>query len=252
MGYSFCMKTLGVAVFYALIAALTLNAQDTAAPSSPFFPTRVGTYWIYEGTVSWFDAEKEDTATERVSWRMSVDKVLRREGVIAAVLTGFPQDLDWSSGSAEPKRWLFLEDSKHQVHYLNLGPDFDLSKYEKGNQNFDKFLVDDTLLFEWPMKKGAKYCDADGKKRDDLMYCWFVASVERKKLDTVKGMPTHDLDVYELKYMSNPDDTTMELVPGIGLLSYRYHHHGTVADTELRLVEFHAAEEGAGAPGTEP
>jgi hypothetical protein len=38
--------------------------------------------------------------------------------------------------------------------------------------------------------------------------------------------------------VTNPDDTELEFVPGIGFISYRYHHHGTVADTEMGLVEF--------------
>ena len=50
-----------------------------------------------------------------------------------------------------------------------------------------------------------------------------------------------DQPVFQLQYLTLPDDTTMELVPGVGLVSYQYHHHGTVADTELQLVEFHPA-----------
>jgi hypothetical protein len=245
------MKTLVVAIVCALSVTALVNTREEGG-AGEFFPMKVGTYWVYEGTVSWFDAEKEDSATEQVSWRMSVDKVIRKNGVVAAVISGFPQDLDWSSGSAEPKPWLFLEDAKHQVHYVNMGPDFDLAKYEKGNQSFDKFLVEDTLLFEWPMKRGAKFCNAEDQKREDMMYCWTVASVEKRKLDAVKGVATAEQDVFELKYITNPDDTTMELVAGLGIVSYRYHHHGTVATTELRLVEFHPAQGSAEGQGTKP
>ena len=44
----------------------------------------------------------------------------------------------------------------------------------------------------------------------------------------------------------------MELSPGIGILSYQYHHHGTVADTSLTLVEFHPAQLPPTAPGAKP
>jgi hypothetical protein len=167
------------------------------------------------------------------------------------VVSGFPLVLDWSGGSAAPRPWLFLEDAKHRVHYVDMGPNFDLSKYEKADQRFDKFLVDDTLLLEWPLKKGAKFCDEEGKNRDDRMYCWFVSGAEKRRLEKINGMPAEELEVYELRYTSNPDDTTMELVPGVGIIRYRYHHHGTVADTELQLVEFHRAEP-AGEQGTKP
>lgn len=245
------MKTLVFVMVCVLGRGVALLARDAAAPTE-FFPMKVGTYWVYEGSVRWYDFEKDQPATERVSWRMSVEKVIRRNGVVAGVVSGFPADLDWSGGSADPKPWLFLEDEKHQVHYVDLGPDFDLSKYEKGNQDFDKFLVEDTLLLEWPLKKGAKFCNAEDKKREDMMYCWFVAGVGKRKLDTVKGAPAEEQDVFELKYMSNPDDTSMEWVAGIGLVSYQYHHHGSVADTELQLVEFHPASGSTEGPATKP
>jgi len=244
------MNIRAIAMTCVLLIGAAVNAHNTETIGG-ILPLKVGTYWVYEGTVSWFDAEKEDTASEKVSWRMSVDKVVRKDGIVAAVVTGFPQDLDWSTGKVEPKPWLFLEDTKHQVHYLDMGPDFDLSKYEKGNASFEKFLVDETLLFQWPLKKGAKFCDEEGKNRDDMMYCWFVAEAKKKKLENINGAPANEVDVFELKYTSNPDDTTMELVPGVGMVSYRYHHHGTIADTDLQLVEFHPADDAEG-QGTKP
>jgi hypothetical protein len=41
-------------------------------------------------------------------------------------------------------------------------------------------------------------------------------------------------------------------VPGIGLVSYEYHHHGSVADTALQLVEFHPAPEASQVQGSKP
>jgi len=242
-------RTLVLALVCALgTIALANVPQESGSFANRFFPLKAGTYWIYEGTVRWYDFEKDEPATEKISWRMSVDKVIQRKGLTAAVVTGFPADLDWSGGAAEPKQWLFLETNQHQVHYVNLGPNFDLTKYEKGEQGFEKFLVPDTMLLEWPPKPGAKFCAAEDQKREDRMYCWFAAGQEKRKLDNVKGSPAEEQTVYELKYMSNPDDIRMELVAGVGLISYQYHHHGTVADTELQLVEFHAAEE----PATKP
>jgi hypothetical protein len=243
------MKKIVTGLVCVLCASVGLQAQDTPSPAE-FFPMKVGTYWVYEGTVRYQDPEREEPTAEKVSWRMTVDKVMHREGLIAAVVTGFPADLDWSGGTAQPKQWLILEDAKQRVHYLDLGPGFDLAKYEKGNASFDKFLVDDSLLFEWPLKKGAKFGDAESKKRGDNMYCWYVANEEKKKLENVNGVSPGEKAVFELKYVSNPDDTSMELVKGIGLISYRYHHHGTVAETELQLVEFHPGSESG--VGTKP
>ena len=225
-----------------------LSAQKPPADSGEFFPFSVGTYWVYKGTVRWGDPEEEKPSSADVTWKMTVQHVIRKKGVVAAVVTGFPADLDWSAGTTEPKPWLILETEKHQVYYLNLGPDFDLAKLNGDDHVFDRDLAVDNLFFEWPLKPGAKFCDEDGKKRDDGLYCWVVTESRKKKLEAARGAPSDEQSVFQMEYRTLPDDTTVELVPGVGLVSYQYHHHGTVADTELQLVEFHPAPANAEAP----
>lgn len=245
------MKNLFYAMALCLISIAGLHAQKPASPNE-FFPLRVGTYWIYKGTVRWDEPEGERPGSAEVTWKMSVERVFHKPGLVAAIVTGFPADLDWSGGTSEPKPWLFIEDSKHRVFYENLGPDYDLSKLTGDDHVFDKFMVDDNIFFQWPLQQGAKFCDAEAKKREDSMYCWFVAEVTTKKLRGVNGATPDNQPVFQLQYLTLPDDTTMELVPGVGLVSYQYHHHGTVADTELQLVEFHPAQEAANVQGSKP
>jgi hypothetical protein len=217
-----------------------------------FFPLTVGTYWVYKGTVHWSDSEDDKPVSGEVTWKMTVEKVHRKKGLVAAIVSGFPADLDWTTGTTEPKPWLIIEDEKHQVFYENLGPEFNVAKLEGDEHVFDKFLVEDNFFFQSPLSKGAKFCDAEAKKRDDNMYCWVVVEATAKKLDGVKGAPAAEQPVFRLEYRSLPDATTMELVPGMGVLSYEYHHHGTVADTELQLAEFHPAPASPEAKGQKP
>jgi hypothetical protein len=243
------MRKIACSVLLWLLFCPLLGAQKPApADSSEFFPFSVGTYWVYKGTVRCDDPEEERPGSADVTWKMAVQRVIRKKGVVAAVVTGFPADLDWSAGTTEPKPWLILETDKHQVYYLNLGPDFDLAKLNGDDQVFDKFLVVDNLLLEWPLKQDAKFCDDEAKKRDDGMYCWVVEQFKKKKLESIKGAPSDEQPVFQMQYRTLPDDTTMELVPGVGLVSYQYHHHGTVADTELQLAEFHPAPPNTEAP----
>lgn len=225
-----------------------VHAHQSASPNE-FFPLHPGTYWVYKGTVSWHDDANDKPDTAEVTWKMSVQRVIRKQQLVAAVISGFPADLDWSGGTTEPKPWLIVEDSEHHVYYENLGPDYDLSRLNGDEHVFDKFLVDDNLFFQWPLHEGAKFCDQEAKKREDGMYCWVVARSVRKKLDAVKGSDAEEQQVFQMEYRTLPDDTTIELLPGIGVVSYEYHHHGTVADTELHLVEFHPAPESASAQG---
>jgi len=245
------MKRIGCAFVLCAVAFNGLYATKRPT-STEFFPFSVGTYWLYKGTVRYEDSEEGMPASTDVTWKMSVERVIRKQGLVAAVVRGYPSDLDWTAGTTEAKPWLILEDEKHRVFLENLGPEFDLSKLSGDERVFDKFLADDNLFFQWPMKQGAKHCDEESKKRDDGMYCWVVSGLETKKLETIKGAPPAEQTVYELQYRTMPDDTTVELVQGIGVLRYEYHHHGTTADTELRLVEFHPTGESPEVRGSEP
>lgn len=101
-------------------------------------------------------------------------------------------------------------------------------------------------------KKGMKFCDDEAKARSDDMYCWVVASVREVTLNGVKGLQSGKRTVFLLRYVTNPDDTEIEFVPGIGFISYKYHHHGTTADTEMSLIEYHAPGNAQANPGTAP
>jgi hypothetical protein len=245
-------KLIYLSALCAVAFASPLLRATKPPDTNRFFPFSAGTYWVYKGTVRWYDFENDKPASAEVNWKMSVLNVVRKQSVTAAVVTGFPADLDWTAGTTEPKPWLILEDEKHDVYYENLGPEFDLTKLNGDEHVFDRFMVSDNFFFQWPLRQGAKFCDDEAKKRDDGMYCWVVEQSATKKLNTVKGAPANDQTTFQLKYRTLPDDTTIELVPGVGLLSYEYHHHGTVADTELQLVEFHSGSESSEVQGPKP
>ena len=228
-----------------------LCAEEQRGPEE-FFPVSLGTYWRYEGTVSWAGSANDEPATQQISWKMSVTKVIRRKDLVAAIVTGFPADLDFSAGAAIPQPWLILQDATHNVFHVNLGPNYDLTKLDGPDPSFAQFIDTDALLFQWPLRKGTKFCNDEDKGREDNMYCWVVSQETTKPELSIKGAPRGKLKVFTLQYRSLPDDTTMELVPGMGLLSYQYHHHGTVADTELHLVEFHHAPNASETSGPQP
>ncbi len=246
------MNKLIFAMVLCVLGFTGLYAQKPPAAPSEFFPLTAGTYWVYKGTVRWYDNENDKPASADVTWKMTVEQVIRRPGVVGAVVTGFPADLDWTAGTTEPKPWLILENEKHQIYYENLGPDYDLAKLNGDDHVFDKFMVDDNIFFQWPLRQSAKFCDEEAKKREDDMYCWVVADASKKKLPSVSGAPADEQPVYRMEYHTLPDDQKIEIVPGVGLLSYHYHHHGTVADTELELVEFHPAPQGSAIQGSKP
>jgi hypothetical protein len=225
---------------------------DGAPQLDLFFPLTPGTWWLYRGTVTWSDQQTEKDAHADVTLKMTVEKVIRKPEFLIAVLSGFPRDLDWATGEVTAMPWLLIETTRHEVFLNPLPPDFDYAKLDKDAATLEKFLAEDNLLFRWPLKQGMKFGDAESVRRDDGHYCWVVATQETKKLGHIQGVSAKSAEVFLLQYVTNPDDTGMEISPGIGILNYQYHHHGTVAETELSLVEFHPAPPPPAAPGARP
>jgi hypothetical protein len=243
----------GASLILALFALVTPSApvQQPASVES-FLPLTAGTWWLYRGTVTWSDQQTEKDAQANVTLKMTVEKVIQKPEFTIAILSGFPRDLDWATGEVGAMPWLLIETKRHEVFLNSLPPDFDYAKLEKDAASLDKFLSEDNLFFRWPLKKGMKFGDAESLLRDDDLYCWVVATQETKKLNDIKGLPPRSAEVFLLQYITNPDGTEMEVSPGIGILSYQYHHHGTVAETSLTLVEFHPAPKTPPTPGAKP
>lgn len=214
-------------------------AGDSGAGADLFMHLTQNTYWVYRGTVAWFDQQTEKEVQANVTLKMTIQKVIQRPEFTIAILSGFPGDANWTTGEVEAMPWLLIETKRHEVFLDSMPPDFDYPKLEKEGTSFEKLLSEDNLLFRWPLKKGMKFGDAESLQREDDEYCWVVIEELKKNLGDGKGLESRPAQTYVLRYATNPDDTEIELSPGIGILSYEYHHHGTVADTSLSLVEFH-------------
>ena len=237
---AFCLLMLAAPLLIWLLPlqASPQNAQQ-AQSSQLFLPLTAGTSWVYSGTGTFSEQEAEKPVTTNVSITMKVERVYQKPEFTLAVISGYPGDLDWSNGQVEPKPSLLIETVNHEVFLDPLPPDFDYAKLDKDAASLEKLISEDNLLFRWPLKKGLKFGDAESVGRDDSNYCWVVLEQHTRNLSSVKGISSHAAEVFLLRYATNPDDTKMELSHGVGILSYEYHHHGTVADTSLKLVEFH-------------
>ena len=226
-----------------LCAALAVSAR-AGENARQVFPLSPGTYWIYHGLVRSWAEDSTPGNVSAVTWKMSVVRAIDREGIAVAVVNGFPSDLDWSAGSVNAQRSMFVgtEDSKF---YLNSPWDtswvadlIDAPKYPLGD------LV---RPYEWilrlPLTTGEKFgCDEAAAARTDGKYCWVVGASSPAELGRVKGVAPGRRQEYEIDYDSVADDMEIEFVPGVGITSYQYHHHGAIAETELHLVEFHSGD----------
>jgi hypothetical protein len=207
------------------------------------FPLSPGTFWVYRGLVrSWEEGSTVGKVTP-VTWKMSVVRVVEREGISVAVVNGFPTDLDWSDGHAEPALSILVE-TPDAKFYLNSEWDAQpvLDQIDNPKYPLQELARADDWFLQLPLADGKKFCDEQGMQRPDGRYCWVTGPPHPAALDTVKGLSPGARTAYEVEYDTNPDDQEIEFVDGVGITSYAYHHHGTIADTDLHITEFHPAE----------
>jgi hypothetical protein len=206
------------------------------------FPLSPGTSWVYRGFVrSWEEGSTVGKVTG-VTWTMSVVRLVERDGVSAAVVKGFPSDLDWSEGHAEPQLSILVE-TRDAKFYLNSEWDTQsvLDQLDDSNYPLHNLARVDDWFMQLPLATGKRFCDDIGMQRPDGRYCWLTGAPHPAELSHVKGLAPDARTAYEIEYDTLPDDEEFEFVDGVGITKYGYHHHGTTADTELRLIEFHPA-----------
>jgi hypothetical protein len=156
---------------------------------------------IAKGATWTYDvAIRTESGTQKLRWTTEVVDAYEGDGVRAYRVKGWPDDL----ASFDPPA----------------------AKLTTLVRSFDNYLWSTKTVatldgakpwFTWPLIDGQRICSDPGSR-----YCWQV-SVEKGR--------------YNLLLRTNPDDSTYELTPGIGLTRYIYHHHGSRLDIDAKLVE---------------
>ncbi len=225
-----------VSIASALFSA-SARGQDKLRDDFPLTP---GTYWVYQGTVRYWVKGIENGKIAHVTWKTSVARAIRRDGLTIAVVKGMPGDLDWSEGEAMPSLSIVIR-TPDAKFYLIEGDEAKslLSQLDNLRYSWRQVPIDDDWFLQLPLAKGKKFCGAEGMQRTDDHYCWVAGPPHAALLANVKGVPPGKHIAYRVEYFTNPDQDEFDFVSGIGMATYEYHHHGTTADTELHLIEFH-------------
>lgn len=216
-----------------------MGLRSSRAPAENPFPMSPGTYWIYRGTVRWTHENSDQVSEAPITWRTEIRRVIQHGDVHGIVISGFPFDSAWSDDQPKISDSLLVE-SKGKFYWIT-DARFQqaVNRLEQSSDSLDGLFTDDDLMLEWPLHEGQKYCDPTGMARPDESYCWVVTSSQKASLAGVAGVENGERNEFVLEYRTNPDNTRFTFVPRVGITRYEYHHHGTVADTELQLVEFH-------------
>jgi hypothetical protein len=90
----------------ALIAAALIPIRATAKPT-PIIPLDEGTEWTYSVNVSW--TVDNSVRSDTIQWRTRVLKSFESANTVAAVISGFPDDLDWYEPGKSPGYAVLVE-----------------------------------------------------------------------------------------------------------------------------------------------
>ena len=206
------------------------------------FPLKKGTVWVYGGVVRGTFPGSNKKFEKKLTWKMEIVDTVERGSLVAAEVKGHPADLAWYDEETQPgDYWIIRRDGRK--FYLVEPFRFQEVRRRLGNSadRLEGLLRDEELFLDWPLTKGKKWGEPEALKREDLLYQWVVEEERPVRLRSVKGVEAAGrVTQYRLAYRTVPDHTFVDFVPGIGITHYIYAHHGTVAEADLELVEYHA------------
>jgi len=213
--------------------ALAIIPREGSAP----FPLHAGNYWVYQGSTRWTVPNSSKVEERSLTWKMEVIRTLRRGTVEGALIKGHPSDLAWYEEGKEPGEYIILRKEGVKYYLLDGERKDEAVAWLDGKVAGSGLPLDEWDLFlQLPLAKGKSFGGEKG--HDGGEYSWLVADHGRADLAGVKGLdPKQSWSAYTLTMMTGPDDLLTEFVPDIGITRFRYRHHGTISETDLRLVE---------------
>jgi hypothetical protein len=224
----------------ALVGAPDRSAAQAAKPGAAAFPLSAGTTWVYQAVVRWSAPGSTATQEKLIAWKMEVERVIPRGNLVAAVVKGFPRDLDNSKGDTKPAESLIVESGGAKFYWIPPAAFSKvLARLENPADKLENLTADNEIFLQLPLERGNKFCDMTGMIRTDDFYCWVAGEPQVADLAGVKGIPPGAHTAYPVQFLTANDATSYDFVPGIGITRYSYQVHGTQTDTELRLEEFH-------------
>lgn len=204
------------------------------------FPLVPGSYWIYEGITQWMPTNSTKVVQTRVTWKMEVVDTFERGPLKIALLKGYPADVAWYRDGKErgdhliievsPGKFYLVSDQRARLVLQRLSDEADV---------LVNLLEDLELLLDLPLIPGKAFGPSEQIARLDGGYRWNVETSEQVELE-VKGISSRESHIqYNLTFRTAPDMMNIDFVPGIGITGYQYQHHGAIAETDLKLIEYY-------------
>lgn len=186
------------AVIY--LVALAASAASADAQQRPPFPIEPGLTWTYRGYIRWTGSDQR-VHGDSITWTTKIISVRTGPTARAALVRGWVQDLAWHEPSKKPG---------YSVLVVRDGQLYHVAAQDSAGASV---LVESFVR-----------ASAPPPELTDLVLDSAVANGRVLGRDTVT-----------VEHRSLPDYQLIDLVPGVGITRFVYTHHGTVAETDVRL-----------------
>jgi hypothetical protein len=228
--------------FYILLAmvSVVVLSDKSIAMNQDYcsdYPLQKGNSWTYQGNTKW--AEGNSVVESQPIVKMQISKVIKRGLLTVAMVEGDFNDYR-NEGSSQPSVHLIMRTEKET--YYDMTDDETkavLERIKDPNDNPDDLLEGYGEAFlDMPLTVGKTFGDIDQIKRNDQLYCWVVIEEKDVDLSNIKGLEAiGKRKQYTICYSTLPDEVLIDFVSGVGITGYRYKHHGSIDEADLRLVE---------------
>jgi hypothetical protein len=224
-----------------LLLALWGSLAHRAA-ATDWIPLAKGTYWIYEGDVSWVEADangQNQVHHKHLTWRSEITGVAQAQDYTAALFHGSPFDLCWYDSKRQPADRLVLllgtdyyelkeNNATDLFQKLKAAPD----KWRDSYQDLDRAEE----FLPAPLAIGTMFGGSPGDYLN-RRFCNIVEGVSPFSTSEIKGAPkVKDAQCYDIEMHENTDHDELDVVPGIGIVGYAYSHNGTPMEVSVRLI----------------
>lgn len=226
----------GTLLFRAAVLVAFALVPSIVAAQDNFLPLSRGNWWLYSAKVRWTVTNSNVVRSARVRWKMEVTDAYRQGQIAVAILRRRPWDLGWYEPQVQPGKYAIIRDGRS--YYLLTNPDENGLKQELRARGAIPEEWAEEVWFKLPLTEHGLFCPPD-EKREDRMYCWAVDNIGRTTLTGISGVKPQTAMEYSLAFRTLPDHEIVTIVPGVGIVSWIYSHHGTVADADVKLVAFH-------------
>lgn len=198
--------------------------------TTEYFPLQTGNYWKYSYNTKETIPNSNEIKKTNGTLKMTVEKVHKYDNCELIELKG-----NIFSGNPDELYGILIITNK--LYYISNDKLNELinSLDNKFNLTYE-FFLDITTIFEFPLFNGQIYGDKDTLIRNDLKYAWNVSKSDGFLTEINNKLEENS--VYTLKRSTNPDDELYTFIPYVGITSYEYHHHGTIEDIEMELLEY--------------